>query len=245
MITLTTDFGYSDHYVGAMKGVILSIDPNVRIVDITHGVRRHDIRHAAYVLRSVVDYFPEHTVHLFVVDPGVGTSRNGIVARLERGYFVGPDNGILTLISERVKRVWRINIKPQSATFHGRDVFAPAAARVHSGDFSELEDIGYFEKFDMINPELQDKTLVGEILHIDHFGNVITNIPASMVPSFSQAEVFGVSVPYVETYANVPQGEAALLINSENYLELSINQGSAAKKFGVQVGDKIKIQIKR
>ncbi len=242
MITLTTDFGYQDHYAGVMKGVILSIEPNARVVDITHGIRRHDIRHAAYVLRSIIDYFPR-AIHVFVVDPGVGTNRLGIVAELDRGYYVGPDNGILTHVQHRVKKVWKIEMDAKSNTFHGRDVFAPTAARLLRGDLSYLVPVEDFETFSVTVPEKKNGTIQGEVLHIDRFGNVITNVPESMVRGLTMVTVNGTKINMVKAYGELEKGALLSLINSEKLFELAVNQGSAAEKLKIRPGDRIIIEI--
>ncbi len=242
MITLTTDFGYEDHYVGVMKGVILSMLHDAKIVDITHGVRRHDIRHAAYILLSIIDHF-DGAVHLFVVDPGVGTSRRSIVAELDHGYYVGPDNGILTLVEERVKRVWEIKIPAKSSTFHGRDVFAPAAAYVEMNNFSRFVPVESFHKFPVQKPMIENEKIECEVIHVDHFGNVITNVPAKMLRGISCIKSGNNKLKVLESYGHTEKGTLLALINSENFLEIAVNQGDASKITGLKVGEKIKFEI--
>ncbi len=244
MITITTDFGYQDHYVGVMKGVILGINPRAIIADVTHGVRRHDIRHASYILRSIIDYFPEDAVHLFVVDPGVGTKRRGIVAELDRGFFVGPDNGILTLVKSRVRKVYLITLKAENPTFHGRDIFAPVAARVDMGDFSELVAVDDFSVYEVQEAARDGEFIRGEILHVDHFGNVITNIPKTMVEGAEIIEFHGMNLRMVRTYGDARRGELVAIINSENFLEFAVNQGSAEKILNLMPGDRVEVKIK-
>jgi len=248
MITITTDFGYEDHYVGAMKGVIKNINPSAEIVDISHGIKRHDIRHGAYVLMSIVDYFPSGTVYLMVIDPGVGTERRGIVAELESGYFVGPDNGVLTLVKNRVRKVYKITKSTKKATFHGRDIFAPIAAKIDMGIFDDLEPIGEFETYTIQEPiKTKDDEIIGEIIHIDHFGNVITNIPQKVVGSANKivfrSNTQNKAVRFVTSYGYARTGELITLINSENLLELAVNKGSARDMLSIKVGDRIKIRI--
>ncbi len=242
MITITTDFGYEDHYVGVMKGVILSINPKAKIVDITHGIRRHDVRHASYVLAAIVDYFRD-AVHLFVVDPGVGTSRRGIVAKLDNGYFVGPDNGILTLVMHRVERVWEITLQGKSTTFHGRDVFSPIAAYIDMGELKYLREIGEFKTYDLMDAKKSGNRITAEVIHVDHFGNVITNIPAEMVQGVKKIKWKNFDMELKPSYGYASKGELISLINSEDYLEFAVNQGSAHKKTGLNVGDKIELEI--
>ena len=242
MITISTDFGYEDHYVGVMKGVIYQINPSALIVDITHGIRRHDIRHASYVLRSIIDYFT-NSVHLFVVDPGVGTSRRGIVARLDNGYFVGPDNGILTLVKDRVKKIWEITMKGDSTTFHGRDVFAPIAAWIDMGKFKNLRETDNFYSYELIEPKKEGRKIVGEIIHIDHFGNVITNILPDMVGNVKFIKYKNYRMTFLPSYGFAKKGELIALINSEKFLEFAINQGSAFNELKLKPSDKIEIEV--
>ncbi len=242
MITLTTDFGYKDHYVGVMKGVILKINPNARIVDITHNVERHSIRHAAYILNAILPYFPP-AVHVFVVDPGVGTERRGIAAKIEDSWYVGPDNGILTYVAHKVSKVYELEIEPESTTFHGRDVFAPAAAYIDMGNFEILKEIENFETFEYTKAKREGEKILGEIIHIDHFGNVITNVPKEMVKDAKKVEVIGKELRFLPSYGYAKKGELIALVNSENFLEFAVNQGDASKRLALEVGDKVEIVV--
>ena len=242
MITLTTDLGYEDHYVGVMKGVILRMNPKAIIVDICHNVRKHNIRHASYILHSIIDYF-ENGIHVFVVDPGVGTKRKGIVAKLDNGYYVGPDNGILTLVEERVKEVYEITLEGKSKTFHGRDLFAPMAAYIASGNMNYMKKVDDFIKYDIQKPERKKNKITGEIIHIDHFGNIITNIPSEMIGKPKRMVLYGMKLDFKESYGFAKKGELITLINSENFLEIAINQGEANKILSFNVGDKIEMEI--
>lgn len=242
MITLTTDFGYQDHYVAVMKAVIFSINPNARVVDITHGVRKHDVRHAAYILRSILPYFP-NAVHVFVVDPGVGTSRRCIAAKLQKGWFVGPDNGILTLVQRKVKEIYEIDIRGKSTTFHGRDIFAPAAARIDMGDYSFLKKVKNFIKFPYQEPRKDGNKIYGEIIHIDHFGNIITNIPQEMIGSPEYIILNDKKLRFLPAYGFAKKNELIALINSEELLEFGVNMGSASSSLNLKPGDKIEIIV--
>ena len=244
MITLTTDFGYKDHYVSVMKGVILKINPNARIVDITHNVERHSIRHAAYILNAILPYFPP-AVHVFVVDPGVGTERRGIAARIEDSWYVGPDNGILTYVAHKVSEVYELEIEPESTTFHGRDVFAPAAAYIDMGNFEILKEIKNFETFEYTKAKREGEKILGEIIHIDHFGNVITNVPKEMVKDAKKVEVIGKELRFLPSYGYAKKGELIALVNSENFLEFAVNQGDASKRLALEVGDKVEIVVQQ
>jgi len=244
MITLTTDFGYRDHYVGVMKGVILKINPHARIVDVTHNVERHSIRHAAYILNAILPYFPP-AVHVFVVDPGVGTERKGIAARIEDSWYVGPDNGILTYVAPKVSKVYELEIVPESTTFHGRDVFAPAAAYIDMGNFEILKEIGDFETFEYTEACRDGNKIKGEIIHIDHFGNVITNVPKDMVKDARKVKIIGKELRFLPSYGYAKKEELIALVNSENFLEFAVNQGDASKRLALKVGDKIEIEIQQ
>ncbi|ADD08977.1 S-adenosyl-l-methionine hydroxide adenosyltransferase family protein [Candidatus Aciduliprofundum boonei] len=244
MITLTTDFGYKDHYVGVMKGVILKINPHAKIVDITHNVERHSIRHAAYVLNAILPYFPP-AVHVFVVDPGVGTERKGIAAKIENSWYVGPDNGILTYVAHKVSEVYELQIEPESTTFHGRDVFAPAAAYIDMGNFEILKKTENFEIFEYRKAARNENRINCEVIHIDHFGNVITNVPKEMVKDAKGIEVIGKTVRFLPSYGHAKKGELIALVNSENFLEFAVNQGDASKRLALEVGDKMEIIVQQ
>ncbi len=247
MITLTTDFPPQDPYIGAMKGVILRMNPHATIVDIAHGLRRHSVRHAAYVLSAILPYFA-HGIHVFVIDPGVGTERLSIAAkigdsRLGYSWFIGPDNGILTYVAHKVQNVYRIDIEPRSDTFHGRDVFAPAAARMDMGDFDFLEEVDGFHRFPYSPPVKRENSIDGEIIYVDGYGNLVTNIPAEMVKGLKRINFMGKELKIVPSYGFAEKGEIIALINSENYLEIAVNQGSAHKVFMYDIGDKIRVEF--
>jgi hypothetical protein len=255
---LTSDFGLKDPYVAEMKGVILSINPDATVVDITHQIGKFDIRAAAFALASAIPYFPDGTVHLAVVDPGVGTERRAIVVQTKRGFFVGPDNGILVLAaqSQSIKHVYMLTnpkfMMPMiSGTFHGRDIFAPATAFLDKG--IRPAEFGPEVK-DPITPEFakvkfSSGSLTGEVLEVDGFGNVITNINEKDA-FFKEGKTFDVEsaiaklkIPFGKTYAQAKPKEPIILIGSHGFLEIALNQESAAEKFHLKSGDKIKIKI--
>ncbi len=258
IITLTTDFGTRDPYVGVMKGVILGITPNVTIVDITHHVPPQDVWTGAYVLNSAVPYFPEKSIHVAVVDPGVGTERRALAVRTERAYYVAPDNGVLSPVyeNERVLEIVHLTnptywLARVSHTFHGRDVFAPVAAYIARGvPLSALgSPVNVDEVVHLEWPAARvedDGTVTGIVVHVDHFGNVVTNIPASLLdgdPHTWEFEVRGHRVRGLKSaYAEVSVGEPLALIGSNNTLEFSIREGNAAAAWGVRVGDRVKAQ---
>lgn len=257
IITLTTDFGVSDHYVGTMKGVILGIHPDAQLVDISHDVNPYNVAEAAFVLSQAYCHFPKKTVHLVVVDPGVGTSRRPIIAEAAGQFFVAPDNGVLSMIYSREKHKVRtitsdkLFLKPVSNTFHGRDIFAPVAAHLAKsrapGRFgkvcSDYLTLG-FEK-----PVRTGKRIWnGAILKIDRFGNLITNFHISEFPVV-QTRPFVMQAggremtELAHTFADRRPGELFLIIGSSGYLEVVMNQGSAAKSLGVASGAPVDLSI--
>jgi S-adenosylmethionine hydrolase len=250
ILTLTTDFGLSDHYVGAMKGVILGACPQARLVDISHDVTPYEIPEGAYTVAQAYHYFPRKTVHLVVVDPGVGTSRRPILVEAAGQYFVGPDNGVFTMIYAREPHKVRLiaNDKlfrhPVSNTFHGRDIFAPVAAHLAAGlaparAGKRIED---FLRMNFDKPLRTGKrTWQGRILKIDHFGNIITNIHRDEFPDLEQRNCEMVIGPHhigvlAANYAQHAPGSLFLIFGSGGYLEVSASEASAAKIVGCAVG---------
>ena len=259
IITLLTDFGLKDPYVAEMKGTILSICPEAEIVDITHQIEKFNVNMGAYVLASSAPHFPEGTIHVAVVDPGVGTKRRAIILKSVRSIYVGPDNGLLVLSAmregireARLIENQRYLAKRISSTFHGRDIFSRVAAYIATG--VPIEDFGPeirdFVKPSFLLPRYEGGTLIGEVLHIDDFGNVITNITLKDLEGhgFSKGTVVSLHIgskkfnlKFCSTYGEVPKGESLVLIGSDGFLEVSLNQGHAARKFDLKVGDEISI----
>jgi S-adenosylmethionine hydrolase len=252
IITLTTDFGLKDPYVAEIKGAILTLNPKALIIDVTHEVTKFDVREAAFILASTAPYFPAGIVHLAVVDPGVGTSRRGIVVQTQRGYFVGPDNGSLMLASQYqgIRHIYELtNPKLRrplvSATFHGRDIFAPTAAHRDSG--MAPSEFGK-EVFDPVTPDFAKVTqkgdhATGEVLHIDGFGNIITNLQpktTQKTPTLTlKVADTTLTLPYVKTYGDANPQQPLALIGSHGFLEIALNQGNAAQKYQAKPGTKI------
>jgi len=256
MITLTSDFGLKDPYVAEMKGVILTINPKATLIDITHDIEKFNIRKAAFTLASAVPYFPDGTVHLAVVDPGVGTQRRALVIQAKKGFFVGPDNGLLILAAQNLgmERVYQLanskyRLPKVSSTFHGRDIFAPAAAYLEKG--VEPSEFGPEVKDPIIPAFAQVKysngSLTGEVLDIDGFGNIITNINERDMACREDKTVnvelasAPLNLLFGKAYAQAKRKEPILLIGSHGFLEIALNQASAAEKFHVKAGDKIKV----
>ncbi len=259
VISLLTDFGVGDAYVGEMKGVILSICPTVTLVDISHSVLRHDVLQGAFVLSQAAPYFPEGSIHLVVVDPGVGTARKKIVLQGRRCFYVGPDNGVLSLAAEREGVVRAVEIRNEefmlprlSGTFEGRDVFAPVAAHLAGGvDIGVLgPDISNFERISLAKPEKRGDVLFGEVVYIDGFGNVVTNIAEGVLGPVGSGSSVRVRVgavsamlPLCGAYGFVAAGSPLLVIGSSGLLEVAVNMGSAEKLFGAKVGDRVEVTL--
>lgn len=259
IITLTTDFGLRDAYVGVMKGVILGIAPDVSLVDITHEIAPQGILEAAFHIRSAVRYFPPGTIHLAVIDPGVGSDRRAIAIQADACTFVGPDNGIfgqalaeLGLLKEPAGSLihahavhlteTRHHLQPTSDTFHGRDIFAPIAAHLANG--VPLHSLGvaiqHIEVGTIAGSTEVAGRIHGHVVHIDRFGNAISNIPyKSLPPSPILARVGAHAVPgLARSYREM---RVAALIGSAGYLEIAVRDGSAAHELGLKVGDDIRV----
>ena len=257
IVTLTTDFGLSDHYVGTMKGVILSICPQAQIVDISHDVKPFEIGEGAYAIAQAYRYFPRKTVHVVVVDPGVGTSRRPILMEAAGQCFVAPDNGALAAVygSEphkiRLISNEKYFLKPVSRTFHGRDVFAPVAAHLALGVAPSR--MGRIVK-DYLRPVFEKpqrtgkRTWTGRILRIDRFGNVVTNFHTSEFPDLEQRNFTLTLGPcavgvMARNYAECGPGELFAIEGSAGYVEVSEGQGSAAKRIGCESGAAVELTV--
>lgn len=259
ILTLTTDFGTKDAYVAAMKGTVLQTASNATLVDISHEVTAQGIMEAAFILSNAVPYFPPGTVHLVVVDPGVGTERRPIAVQIGDQQFVGADNGLLTLLMNENQPVKAVTLDNEalwrtptpSATFHGRDIFAPAAAHLAAGtSLSELgsplapEDL---ETLRWAHPTTDPEGIRGWVVHIDHFGNCITNISRNLFETerkercpklyVGSAVIDGVQ----STYGTVAKEDPLALFGSSGYLEIAINSGNAAELLSIKKGDPINI----
>ncbi len=264
VITLLTDFGTDDEYVGLMKGVIWSINPSVTIVDLTHQIESQDIVQAAFTIHSGYHYFPEGTVHLIVVDPGVGTERGLLVLKLRNHFFIAPDNGVLTLLlSEKNISALNLIANPNyfrasvSRTFHGRDIIAPVGAHIANG--LEVNELGpAIDVQDVVCLDslgawcTENGELKGEVVAIDHFGNLITNIKSEQLTECLQTGpqeklrilirsnvIKGLS----EAYASVRSNTPLALIGSRGYLEIAINNGNAAQHLNAKKGDSVEVNI--
>jgi S-adenosylmethionine hydrolase len=257
IITLTTDFGTADTYVGTMKGVLLGLCPHAALIDITHEIRPHAVRQAAYLLSTATPFFPPGTVHLVVVDPGVGSARRAVAVQAGRATFVAPDNGVLTLALAHDPPHLAVALTnpgyhlPQiSATFHGRDIFAPAAAHLACG--ADPRDMGDpFPPANLVRlPSLEprrrpDGTWLGEVLHVDRFGNLVTNVQGIMPNAQCTVEIAGQRITSLSrTFADVAPGELLIYVGSSGYLEIAVRGGSAATHLGVGVGAPVEVQAR-
>lgn len=255
LITLTTDFGYQDPFVGIMKGVILSINPQAQVIDLSHGVPAQDVFFGALLIQHAVRYFPPRTIHVVVVDPGVGSSRNPLLIECEGTYLLGPDNGVLSLAlaEKRPRRIIRLTnatyqLQPTSATFHGRDIFAPAAAHLALGTAPEMLGQPADNLIRLTWPQLvkTERTIKGQIVYIDAFGNLFTNIRADDLASARQYKlriILGhLSIHgLAQNYAAVEPGDYVALINSWGLLEIAVYKGHAQKRSGALIGDRVEV----
>lgn len=252
IITLTTDFGSKDGYVAQMKGVILGIHSTVTLVDVTHEITPFHVLEAALVLKGIAPYFPWGTVHVGVVDPGVGTERRAIVAYTDGQFYVGPDNGIFSLVLG-TKTKYRIHqiVKPSlmlpkvHSTFHGRDIFAPAAARMAQG--FPIEEVGPVVSDPVLlnvpSPTIQNSEMKGQVIHVDRFGNLFTNIRSTELKgSIATMSIAGMDIPvFGRCFGDGHPGQLMGIINSFGYLEIAINGENASAKMNLGIGSSISI----
>lgn len=265
IIALMTDYGYKDPYVGVLKGVIKSINPDAEIIDLTHGVERHNILEATVMLAVSARYFPRNTIFVVVVDPGVGGERKSIVIETNNYILVGPDNGCLSLLAEidGIKRVFdvsnsRYRLPVVSSTFHGRDIFAPVAAWISRG--IPLEEIGVELKPDEIvrieiekpRVDLENRVVDASILYIDVYGNIMTNIDETLLQQVKPALWSSIQISvnnrvyeckYVPSFSWVREGELACYINSWGFFEIAVFKGDASRLLGARQGERLKLKF--
>ncbi len=255
IITLLTDFGADDAYVGVMKGVIAGINPDANVVDLTHAIRAQNITHAAFVLAASFAYFPKGTIHVAVVDPGVGSARKIVCLKTARYFFLAPDNGLLTLVAQREKPTLIVEVAKQqyflpkvSHTFHGRDVFAPVAAHLSLGlNPAKLgRRLQEIVQLDFPKPVAIRRGWRGEVVCVDRFGNLITNIteqmlfaPQHTLVRIGQRHIHGIR----QSYAQAKPGELLALVGSTGHLEISINLGNAAEHFRLGKGAPVRVTV--
>lgn len=259
VITLTTDFGLRDYYVSAMKAVMLGIAPEARLIDVSHDIPSQDIMAGSWVLKNSALLFPSKTVHTVVIDPGVGTERHPIALQVEDQYFVGPDNGIFSLLtSDRDYRAVCLTKQQYlrdspSNTFHGRDIFAPAAAHLSRGvPLEELgEPLDELVSYRWMQPIADKDGVQGTVIHIDKFGNLITNIPQELIKEVVEGKEVKIYIGNVilndisNTFGSVAEGEPVAYIGSAGMLEIGINKGDAEEMLGVQKGAQISLVLQK
>jgi S-adenosyl-L-methionine hydrolase (adenosine-forming) len=254
-ITLTTDFGLSDPFVGVMKGVIYSIHPEVTVVDLSHQLKSFDVLEGALLLAESYPYFPPDAIHVVVVDPGVGSERRPILASTSQGHFIGPDNGVFTVVYDREPSVCvraitaeRFFRKPVSQTFHGRDIFAPVAAWLSRGMPPETlgPEVSDYFRLPITKPQRAAGKLQGAVLRIDKFGNVITNFRQSDLPAGRRFRVVLNERPVtrlISSYEAGESGEIFLIVGSSGLVEIAARQASAAEALTVRRGDAVVLEL--
>lgn len=251
LITLTTDFGYQDGFVAAMKGVILTINPAVTLIDVTHGIPRQDIFAGALLIADTLPYFPKQAIHVVVIDPGVGGEREAMVAVTEHGRLVLPDNGLISFLARkiRVKQTFAVTnrklcLDKISRTFHGRDIFAPVAAHLSLGlpPSSVGRTMSGFHTLAIPKSQVRGAGIEGEIIYMDTYGNLMTSIPWDLLKGCAswrlEAGSSWITGP-ARTYGDVAVGEALFLENGSGYLEIAVNQGHAGGDLHMKPGNKI------
>jgi S-adenosylmethionine hydrolase len=257
-VTLMTDFGWADGYAGVMKGVVLGICPEASIVDLSHDIPRHDAAAASVCLAAVWRYFPDGTVHVVVVDPGVGSDRRALAVRADRQYLVGPDNGVFTHVLDAAEQWAAVELKQKqyllpnpSQTFHGRDVFAPVGAHIARG--VPLDDFGPAVTdpvlLPVLRPEREGNVLRGHIAYVDSFGNLVTNIPADAITAAEGKVTFEIGWHIVEgvsrSYGDAPEGELLAVVGSWGTIEIAANRASATERTGARRGDGIVVYLEQ
>lgn len=252
VVTLTTDFRTRDGYVGEMKGVILSRAPSARLVDVTHDVPAGDVWTGSWTLSRIWTRFPPGTVHLAVIDPGVGSSRRAVAVAIADRWLVAPDNGLLTLTSSEVDAVRtlepdRVGLEPLSDTFHGRDLFAPAAAHLAAGGspegLGEPVDPGTLVRLPVPSPSRDGERVRGQVVHVDRFGNLITNVPSEWLPPEPVAEIGGYEIAVLgRSFAAVEAGDPVLIRGSGGTLEVCVREARASDVLGLGRGETVVVR---
>jgi len=249
LITLLTDFGTADSYVAEVKAALLRAAPQATLVDLTHAVPPGDLRAAAYLLGRTWHRFPEGTVHLAVVDPGVGTPRAALAFGAAGHWFVGPDNGLFTpVLRDAAVEIVTLATPPTAApTFHGRDLFAPAAAALASGTALQALGqpyLGIPHRLSYRDPHYEGKSVVGEVVYVDRFGTLVTNLTPEMVPDYAVIEIEGLDIgPLRRTFGDVPTGGLLAYLGSGGQVEIAVRDGSAARRLGMGVGGRIRVRL--
>ena len=256
IITLTTDFGDRDGFVGVMKGVILSINPDAKIVEITNKIERHNIDQAAFVIKNSFSFFPEKTIHIVIVDPGVGSSRRIIILEYKEHYFVAPDNGVIKyIISEKGEhQVYNVINKDYfletvSSTFHGRDIFAPVSAHLSLGINPEKFGPQIFDyiKNENLEPIISKDKIIGKVIYCDRFGNIITNIKKSDIPGNIQTDDVLINIKecnikgITQCYSDGDKVKPSAIFGSTGFLEIAIYLGNASEILNIKTGESVNV----
>ena len=253
IITLLTDFGYKDNFVGVVKGVLLGINPRIHAVDLCHEVEPQNITAAAFALKTAYKYFPKDTIHLVIIDPSVGSARLPILVKTKEHYFIGPDNGVLSLAleQEEIEGIvyldnYEFHLRPVSNTFHARDIFAPVAAHLTKGISYQLfgKGIKSYKKIKLPKPKVGRKYIKGEVIYIDRFGDLVTNISQDLQEKITRSRISikNKSIRGVKSsYAQVKQDSLLAIWGSSGFLEIAVNSGSAKNKLNVDIGDQVDI----
>lgn len=255
IITLLTDFGYKDNFVGVVKGVILGVNRRVHIVDLCHEVEPQDITGAAFALKTAYKYFSKDTIHVVIIDPGVGSDRLPILVKTKDYYFIGPDNGVLSLAleDEEIEGIiyldnYEFHLRPVSDTFHARDIFAPVAVHLTKGISYQLfgKGIKRYKKIKLPKPKIKPNSIKGEIIYIDRFGNLFTNINQDLKSKIKRPKIKikdklinGIK----SSYAQVKPDNLLAIWGSSGFLEIAVNSGSAKNKLDAKIGEKVEITI--
>ncbi|MGD1871859.1 MAG: S-adenosyl-l-methionine hydroxide adenosyltransferase family protein [Mastigocoleus sp.] len=254
LVTLLTDFGTQDEYVGVVKGVIATVNPNLQVIDLTHQIPPQDIEQARFCLMNAYPYFPEDTVHIAVVDPGVGSQRRAIAVQLESGFLVAPDNGLLSGVIGQNKVVGAVeltnsdywHLKRPSNTFHARDIFAPVGAHLASGvnlkQLGKQIDLTSLVELDLPQYIVTDTAIQGCIQYIDRFGNLISNIPQKCLEEKNiLVKVKELKLKVSNTYNDVNIGEVVALVGSHGWIEIAVNSGNAALNLNMKLGSTLEL----
>ena len=252
-ITLLTDFGYKDNFVGVVKGIILGINSRAHIIDLCHEVEPQDIVGAAFALKTAYKYFPKNTIHLVIIDPGVGSERLPILVKTKKYYFIGPDNGVLSLAleEEEVEGIiyldnYEFHLRPVSNTFHARDIFAPVAAHISKGISYQLfgKAVKSYKKINLPTPKINPQSISGEVIYIDRFGNLVTNIGQDFKDRIKEPRIRikhktikGIKTSYVQVKPKM----LLVIWGSTGFLEIATNLGSAKDRLKAKIGDRVEV----
>jgi len=249
LVVILTDFGSRSPFPGIMKGVMLAINPELKFVDLSNDITPYNVIEALFILKHSLYYFPDGSIFLVVVDPGVGSERKGLIVKTKKHIFVAPDNGVLSFIFDTNPEIWEITYKPErlSNTFHGRDIFAPVAAKLSLGVDPRTLGKRYYNpvRIKIPEPEIKKDKILGHVIFIDNFGNCTTNIEKKHLHGIPRALIIKNQriEKFVTSYSEAKKGKPVMITNSFGFLEIAINQGNASKTLGIEVGDEVILLI--